>query len=130
MYAGFTNAITTDVPNPTPSFVVTPATGQETTCTALQQIATGSPVCSTDSSCTHLQCSAVGTTLYFGVVPCASPPAVSVVINQGGRTIYNNRFSESDSVPIAFSGITYMTLDVVVRQSPDRDSLTVKVCTS
>lgn len=110
--------------------VPTPDPDQDAACSAWRQIASDSIICSTTSSCTHLQCDFMETSTDITVLPCATPPSVSVVTTQGGSVLYRNTFSQSEIVPVSTpSGITLLKLNVSLAVSPNRDSMTLEVCT-
>ena len=108
---------------PTP----TPAPGYST-CAALHRIASNSRLCSTSPDCTHLQCDVLGTSTAITVLPCETPPSISVVTTQGGRVVFSRTFSQSEVVPITSGGVTLLKLNVTVKVSPAQDAMVVEVC--
>ena len=86
-----------------------------TTCSALQSIplTTGGRSCSVRPTCDQLDCTVLGYTAGFIVLPCNSPPAVAVIINSSANsTVFYQVVSSSQRVPLF--GLT--ALDITVEQ--------------
>ena len=114
---------------PFPFFTDVPDVPEAGVCAAWEQIASGSSVCSVDSSCTHLECSALTYTLRFGVLACTDPIALSVVVlrSSDNTVLLNNSYSHSQVVPFTYSGVTAAQLNITVIPSPLQDSITIGV---
>eukprot|EP00731_Ephydatia_muelleri_P020062 Em0012g887a len=85
-----------------------------TTCSALQSIplTTGGRSCSVRPTCDQLDCTVLGYTASFVVLPCNSPPAVSVMVNSSANaTLFYQVVSTSQRVPLF--GLTALDITVV-----------------
>ncbi|KAL5489435.1 hypothetical protein EMCRGX_G018527 [Ephydatia muelleri] len=85
-----------------------------TTCSALQSIplTTGGRSCSVRPTCDQLDCTVLGYTASFVVLPCNSPPAVSVMVNSSANaTLFYQVVSTSQRVPLF--GVTALDITVV-----------------
>ena len=125
-----------------PPFYPQPTAGYQSTCSAIEDLSQASTLCSiSDSCCTRLICSPFGESplnplslgkAEFQVLPCSTPPALSVYIHQGSNVFYNNTITESQDVPITLTGTdtTLATIYIIVQHSPNNDSITFSVCNS
>lgn len=111
---------------------VTPSpSDQDAACSTLQQIAQRSTFCTASETCTQLHCSVLTTSTDVTIMPCASPPSVSIMTRQGRSEIYSHVFSQSEIVPIYASpnggGIPLLRLNVSLAVSPSQDSMVLEV---
>ena len=94
------------------------------TCQALNRIAATSATCTTEASCTALDCDFLQYHSKITILPCNNPPAIKVVIQDSlGRVIVNETLSESRTQNIG--GL--LTLIVTIRQVMSPESISLKV---
>ena len=95
--------------------LVTPSTTPlpTTTCNALNTIPAAGQGCSVTSSCDEVDCTFLGYSTGFIVLPCNSPPAVGIIVNgTRNNTLFYQVISQSQQIPL----FGVVTLDVTVMQ--------------
>ena len=103
----------------TPSSLPQPTT----TCDALNTIQASGQGCSVTSSCDEVDCTLLGYSTGFIVLPCNTPPAVGIIVNDTrNNTLFNQVISQSQQIPLF--GVT--TLDITVVQLTNALGLKVR----
>ena len=110
----------------TPLRMPSPTPRANETCESLQQLASSSQLCVTNSQCSGLHCELPGSTGSFDITvePCRNPPAVHVVSRDAlGGLIVNETLTQSRQQDLLGIG----TLNINIQQSPNEDSISIRV---
>ena len=99
------------------------ATQPNTTCSALSAISAMGQGCSVTPSCNEVDCVLLGYSTGFLVLPCNTPPAVGIMVNDTrNTTLFYQVISQTQQ--ISLFGLT--TLDVTVVQLSNALGLKVR----